>query len=798
MRTFFILTWLLLSILPPVISAETNTTQPDQADSGSLELKEGPPDLAELLPRVIDLSDRIVDMEMRFMAMQDLSLLPMGFSQTQKKIEAIRERFETLKLLSTYSAKQFSSIEVDLNREAAIFKKMVQDLSEMIAELESLERFWTHERQQWDAWQTFIPQATELRKDIDPLFAAAEESCQTALDMISKKLEPSIMVQSQAIGISAMVADFRSDMGKARKNVKVGTLKQYTPPMFSARYFKKFDRWMIDDVKLGLENIDIPVLKVFRQDKNVIGIQLLAAIMLIILVRRYRVKLEQINQGQFYAQRPFSFSIFVSTIMLTPYYISTDPFLYLLLTGMAGFSAARLVGGYFPQKWVAPIFYGLVTLMIVTQLLPVLTIPLPITRLFIFSMTLLGLVFAAMHFYAAYRGKTSRRYTWFVGICALILSMVVVLEAVGDSKLSRHLFRSLTDTIYISFVTWMLILMVQDFVELIIRSRFLQQFEYLRSSTTVLITRVVQISRVIILFTMASFILETWFQAKSAVAVMKKFFSLGVSFGEFHLNIGVVVTAVVCLYGTIIISFIIQAVLSETTYRDKSIEHGVRVSIFKLIHYAFVFIGFLLALMVLGVEMKSITIIGGAMGVGIGFGLQGIVMNFIAGIILLFERPVKVGDRIIVDGQWGEIGSLGLRSTVVKMFDRSEIVIPNHDFISKNVTNWTLSDRVMRVTVAVGVAYGSDIQKVIQVLKNCAMVSPKILRAPEPQVLFKKFGESSLDFELRAWIFNVDDFYLVTSFLHEEIDKRFRESGITIAFPQRDLHIRSVPAPGEA
>jgi small-conductance mechanosensitive channel len=272
---------------------------------------------------------------------------------------------------------------------------------------------------------------------------------------------------------------------------------------------------------------------------------------------------------------------------------------------------------------------------------------------------------------------------------------------------------------------------------------------------------------------------------------------LGISFGEFHLNVGSVATAVVCLYGAIMVSYLIQAVLSETTYKDEAIEHGVRVSIFKIIHYAFVFIGFLLALMVLGVEMKSITIIGGALGLGIGFGLQGIVMNFIAGIILLFERPVKVGDRIIVNNQWGEIKNLGLRSTVVQMFDRSEIVIPNHDFISKNVTNWTLSDRVMRINVAVGVAYGSDVQQVIQVLNECAMASSKISRMPEPQVLFKKFGESSLDFELRAWIFNVDDFYLVTSFLHEEIEKRFRESGITIAFPQRDLHIRPMAAPSE-
>jgi small-conductance mechanosensitive channel len=368
---------------------------------------------------------------------------------------------------------------------------------------------------------------------------------------------------------------------------------------------------------------------------------------------------------------------------------------------------------------------------------------------------------------------------------------------VGNSDLSRHLFYSLIDTIFLLLVGLMLMLMVRDFVKLIVRSRTLQRFEYVRSGTDAVITRIVQISRVIIVFTMACYILEAWLRAESAVAVMNMVFSWGVSLGGLRIDIGLVVIIVVCLYSAIIISYIVQAVLSETTLKDDSIEHGVRVSIFKIIHYAFVFIGLMLALMVLGVNWQSITIIGGALGVGIGFGLQEIVRNFISGLILLFERPIKVGDYVTIEGQWGEIKRLGLRSTVVQVFDRSEIVVPNHDLIDQKVTNWTLSDRLMRIIIEVGVAYGSDVEMVMTVLKECAMASSKVTRMPEPQAVFMKFGESSLDFELRVWITNIDEYVFVTSFLHQEIDKRFRKAGITIAFPQRDLHIRSMEAPSE-
>jgi len=205
----------------------------------------------------------------------------------------------------------------------------------------------------------------------------------------------------------------------------------------------------------------------------------------------------------------------------------------------------------------------------------------------------------------------------------------------------------------------------------------------------------------------------------------------------------------------------------------------------------------ILALLALGLDLTNITIIGGALGIGIGFGLQSIVNNFVSGLILLFEQSVKVGDYVTLAGQWAQIKSLGPRATIIQTFDRSEIIVPNSDLIANPVTNWTLSDRRMRIVIPVGVAYGSDVQVVLQILMDCAMASSKVSRMPEPLVMFKTFGDSALEFELHVWIYDIDERHKVRSALHQDLERRLRDAGITIAFPQRDIHVRSAETMNE-
>ena len=211
-----------------------------------------------------------------------------------------------------------------------------------------------------------------------------------------------------------------------------------------------------------------------------------------------------------------------------------------------------------------------------------------------------------------------------------------------------------------------------------------------------------------------------------------------------------------------------------------------------LVRYSIYSVGFLLALAAAGVELSQLTILLGGFGIGIGLGLQDLVKNFAAGLTLLFERRVQVGDMVQIPSQSvsGRVLAIGIRATVVRNSNGVEVVVPNADLVSGSVSNWTLSDPLHRIKVSVGVAYGTDPERVVALLLGVAGADERMLAEPAAQALFKGFGESSLDFVLRAW--TDADYEPRTSTLALAVNRSLCEAGIGIPFPQRDLHLASV------
>jgi small-conductance mechanosensitive channel len=205
----------------------------------------------------------------------------------------------------------------------------------------------------------------------------------------------------------------------------------------------------------------------------------------------------------------------------------------------------------------------------------------------------------------------------------------------------------------------------------------------------------------------------------------------------------------------------------------------------------------LFALSLAGIEFSNLAIVAGALSVGIGFGLQNVVNNFVSGLILLFERPVRTGDWIVVGTTQGTVKRISIRSTTVQTFDRADVIVPNSELISGQVTNWTLDTPWGRVCVPVGVAYGSDTAKVKEILLNIGKTHPLVVQNnpywPDPIVLFLAFGASSLDFELRVIVRNISEKMQVISDLNFAIDQAFRDNGIEIPFPQQDVYLKQVP-----
>ncbi len=233
--------------------------------------------------------------------------------------------------------------------------------------------------------------------------------------------------------------------------------------------------------------------------------------------------------------------------------------------------------------------------------------------------------------------------------------------------------------------------------------------------------------------------------------------------------------------------------MEKSWLKRSRMDRGSKEAMVSLSGYFGVAVAFLIGLSIAGVELANVALVAGALSVGIGFGLQNIVNNFVSGVILLFERPVKTGDWIIVGGTEGYVKKISIRSTQIQTFDRSDVIVPNSELISGQVTNWMFRDSIGRVVVPVGVAYGSDVEQVKSILLDVAYQHSAVITQspilPKPYVLFMAFGDSSLDFQLRCFIREVDDKLSVVSDLNFSIEHAFRDSGIEIPFPQRDVHL---------
>lgn len=388
------------------------------------------------------------------------------------------------------------------------------------------------------------------------------------------------------------------------------------------------------------------------------------------------------------------------------------------------------------------------------------------------------------------------------GLMILILLASVVAEIIGYRNLSFYLFQGLLGSALLAIALWLANALLTDIFNGLDEGRHRWQ-QYLRNKLGLNKDEPVPgllwlrlITMLVAWTVFAISVVRLWGYNAASWTMLAQLITDGFDFGDYRIVPLQLVIAVVAF--SLLITFVRwfkQETLPGWVNRTR-LDHGAREAVVSISGYVGIILAAVMGLSLAGFSFTNIAIVAGALSVGIGFGLQNIVNNFISGIILLFERPIRTGDWIVVGNTEGYVRKISIRSTQIETFDRADVIVPNSELISNQVTNWMLHDPWGRVIVPVGVAYGSDVEKIRDILLKIANEHELVLKdginVSPPVVLFRQFGNSSLDFELRCFIRNVDRRLKTLSEINFAIEKAFRENNVEIPFPQRDLHLRSV------
>ncbi|MEO6873106.1 MAG: mechanosensitive ion channel domain-containing protein [Chthoniobacterales bacterium] len=289
-----------------------------------------------------------------------------------------------------------------------------------------------------------------------------------------------------------------------------------------------------------------------------------------------------------------------------------------------------------------------------------------------------------------------------------------------------------------------------------------------------------------------SLTLEAFSLRTPIVEQVTRFVTAEISVGSLRLSLGAVLAFALCVWLAVLLSRFVRFILEGDIYDRLHVARGSAFAVSTILHYIILLLGFFAALAAVGADLTKFAILAGAFGVGIGFGLQHIFNNFVSGLILLFERPVQVGDVIEVGGSTGRIQRIGIRASIIRLADSSELIVPNGLLISEKVGNWTLSNRQRRMELEVGVAYGTEPQRVLDLLTQTAAAHPLVSTRPAPESYMEGFGADALLFKLFFWADDFDQWLRIKSDVTVTVNGALAEAGIPIPFPQRDLHLESI------
>lgn len=751
------------------------------------------PGLSELGPRSSTLVDFVTKSEEKLQQLSDLSKQEEALSEASEQFKKVTEEIKSLGPPDDWYVDRLAHYINQFTQGRQALDGMQQKLAIRQQEVEKIREQARKDKEFWSAW------GAELKKQdikVPQQTVAQVKKLLGQLDASLKKTTGQLLQLQEKIGtfyreVSAAGDDLSQSFEKLRK----ATFRKNAYSFGSAKFYRQFTVDLRVQVKEGLTAALTFNQSYLKENGWLLGLMVAVFLIVVGLLRHYQSKLQEADEWHFILRSPWAAASFFAVITLWAWFPAPPPIFRFVFLVLAAVSATVLSIPLLENRrqiWVLSLAASVIFL---TSAFRLIALPQPLFRLYI---ALLAVIFIPLLIQQVLFSKKLRKkgdgrlFRTLMRLTVVVLAISLVGQVAGYMNFSTWLIQATFETGMVLLFAKMASMLISGGIDLGNGLLIQSGQPFFIEFGTELAVRLRRLLRFLIYGFSIFYLLPVWRLFSNMTESWNYFSQLAIELGDFNLSMQMLVSSLIAFYLSLQLSWVLQGVGDAQFFVRQSVDRGVRDAVKKLIHYGVVLIGFLIALSLLGLSLQHFIVVLGAFGVGIGFGLQDIVNNFLSGLILLFERPIKVGDGVLIDGEYGTVLRIGLRSTVVKSLDEAELIVPNSQMISQKVTNWTLSNRRVRVVIPIGVAYGSDLEKVLAILTDVSSEHPLVLKRPKPSPLFIHFGGSSLDFELRVWISNVDDRLEIKNDLLLAIDRRFREEGVEIPFPQHDLHLRSV------
>ncbi len=780
-RLFICFPLLIIFLFSPVLLPAEEEKAAEQQENGARQKL----NLIDAYKLTNSLPKDLIDLQTGIAALNDLQNLEDQLPVISKQIEEAVWVETSLKSDPNLTFHTINSFEGRLSRISSRLDSINSPIQDNISKLEAWHKKWLASEKKLQ--ETIADFESEYESgDMFPEFYALIDIIAKGKDLIFSRLRANLLAGHEIGKLQTRIYEMKSTAANLVAEMNSVRTQQTSPSMLSADFYKQVSRQQFIEGWENLRRFVNNQINYLSQNLGLVIISLLIIVMLAFFVNLSKNLVKPSSPWTDFAAKPvitaiFIFSLSFSLISLLSTSLEFPPDWNILIYLPLLFSVGNLSQHLFKTKLQATVGRYLFIYISLALIMTLINLPISLFYLFVFYASIFLFAFYFFHI-IRYRAAPAEKWSfWGVLIRFFFPFLIIIFGIGGYDQLAVFIFVRLLAFIAVTLALRLMLLFVSGFLELLLNNT---PWDFIRNNAATMVKQVAP------LLALLHFIL--WLA--SVLVIAARYPTLNMAFSAMssvQLTIfsvivtpGSVLTVVLIVYLTLLVSRGLRAFLMQHVLPYQRVEKGVQISIGRLVHYAVMTIGFIILLRVLGFGLNQITILGGALSVGIGFGLQAIVSNFVSGLILLFERPIKVGDMIDVGDQVGEVKELGLRATTVQTFDNAEVVIPNSQLISGNVTNWTLAEKKIRLKVPVGVAYGTDVSEVFKILLACAEDNPSVLSTPKPTALFLAFGASSLaDF---------NDKFMVLSELNQEIESEFALAGIEIPFPQTDLHLRSV------